>query len=145
MTTATMTWGDTPARHGDKTRPFAAVSSPAGIFTRTLHDVARRLSALHMVLVERVAGRNRSIAWATPFASGASRLAARARAWEVAAELLDTGACSSAEGASASVGLRDEALGLSAILYVESSRALEKQDRELLAQLLRYLVCAPER
>lgn len=121
---------------------------PADVLAAVCEVVAPHLRLAHAVLFKRVAGQSRAIAWSPPDAPASSRTEARDRAWTRAASFLETGAANDeALGAGMTVSLRDARLGLSAVLYVESHRALDEGDdgdRGLLEELLRRMLALPE-
>jgi hypothetical protein len=123
---------------------------PAAALAAVSEPLARHLGLTSVVLFKRAAGQSRSLAWSAPNVPAARRLAAREQAWTAAAELLDHGAplvgSLGAELASvASVAVEDIVLGLSGMMYVESTRVLDSDDRWLVEQVLRMLVGVPTR
>jgi hypothetical protein len=117
--------------------------TPSEVLTAVCEAMARPVSLTNAVLFKRLAGQSRTLAWSAPDVDAASRATAREQAWTSAAALLDGQAPAGGDAAAASVSVIDEHLGLSAMLYVESRRALDAEDRELLGELLRQMVCLP--
>jgi hypothetical protein len=123
----------------------ASTLAPAELLTVVCEAAKETLSLTHAVFFKRLAGQSRSLAWSTRGVPAASLMAAREEAWSTAAELVE-GGWAPPEGAAdaARVFVRDDDLGLSATLYVESRRPLDRRDRALLADLLRRMLGLPQ-
>jgi hypothetical protein len=121
----------------------ASTLSPVEVLTVVCEVAAKHLSLTNVVFFKRVAGQSRALAWSAPGVSSSSRMAAREQAWSSAAELVDE-RLSRAGGDDAdnvaSVIWWNDRLGLSAMLYVESRRTLDRLDRALLDDLLRRML-----
>jgi hypothetical protein len=114
---------------------------PAEVLAAVCEATADHLGLANVVWFRRVAGQSRAIVWSARGTSGASRLTARERAWTSAATLLEEGAVREDERVRvATVAIQDERLGLSGLLHAESTRDLDRHDRELVAELLRRLM-----
>jgi hypothetical protein len=120
----------------------AVASSPAAEVLAAMCEVtAGHLGLANVVWFRRVAGQSRALVWSARGASTASRLAARERAWSSAATLFEEGPVLDDEHARiVSVAIQEERLGLSALLHAESTRDLDRHDRELVEELLRRLM-----
>lgn len=115
--------------------------APAEVLTMVCEAAKKYLSLTQAVFFRRVAGQSRTLAWSAPGVSPARLLAARENAWKAAADLVETGMAPSDGGVNAArVFVHDDALGLSATLYVESRRPLAARDRALLGDLLRRML-----
>ena len=119
---------------------------PAEVLAIVCEATSAYLSLANVVFFERVAGRSRTLVWSAPYATTPSRMVAREQAWTCASRLLEgcppfAGRYDDTQLASASIV--DDRLGLSAMLYVESLRKLDVDDRALLDALLGRLVGAP--
>ena len=122
----------------------AEALTPAQVLTAVCEAAAECFSLTHAVLFKRLAGQSRTLVWSAPGVSAASRMIAREQGWTSAAELFEDGSpLSGAGGQVASATVWDERLGLSAMLYIESTRVLDVQDRRLLEDLLRTMLCLP--
>ncbi len=124
----------------------ASVSTPAPAEALAMVcEASRRFFSLtQAVFFRRVAGQSRTVAWSTPGVSAARLLAARENAWKGAADLLESGTLPSERGVNAArVFVHDDALGLSATLYVESRRPLDARDCALLGDVLRRMLGLP--
>jgi hypothetical protein len=121
----------------------AAMLEPAAMLTIVCEAAARHLRLANVVFFRRLAGQSRVLTWSAPGVSTASRMMAREQVWSSAATLVeDRFARAGGDGAGqiASASVWDEDLGLSAMLYVESLRVLDHNDRALLDQLLRRML-----
>jgi len=126
----------------------AATLEPAEVLTVVCEATATHLRLANVVFFKRLAGQSRALAWSAPGVSTASRRIAREQAWSSAARLVEErllAAGGDDDGEVASASVWDEDLGLSAMLYVESSRRLDRQDRSLVDELLRRMLCLPDR
>jgi hypothetical protein len=131
----------------------ASVLAPAEVLTAVSEEVASHLALTTMVFFKRVAGQSRTLVWAAAGVATSRRLAACEQAWTSAAELVEHGALLAEPGGRdgrhpkpprgeevATATFEDAKLGLSAMLYVESGRALDGRDRWLLAEILRRML-----
>jgi hypothetical protein len=126
----------------------AMMLQPAEVLTIVCEAAAEHLSLANVVFFKRLAGRSRFLSWSAPGASVARLLAAREQVWSSAARIVDgRPLCSEGVGSGrvASAFVSDEPLGLSAMLYVESLRELDRDDRALVADLLRRMLGIPGR
>jgi hypothetical protein len=115
--------------------------SPAEVLAAVCEATAAHLGLVNVVWFRRVAGQSRTIVWSARGTAAASRLTARERAWTAAATLFEEGAVLEEERARiVNVAIQDERLGLSALFHAESTRDLDRLDRELVAELLRRLM-----
>ena len=122
----------------------ASSLTPAEVLTAVCEAAAGYLSLGHAVLFKRLAGQSRTLVWSAPGVTAGSRMAAREQAWTSAAGLFeDVAPLAGARGQVASATVWDERLGLSAMLYIESTRVLDAQDHRLLEDLLRSMLCLP--
>jgi hypothetical protein len=115
---------------------------PAAVLAVVSEALAHHLGLTCVVLFKRAAGQSRSIAWSAADVPAARRLAAREHAWTTAAALVDHGmpVIGPSGPDVASVAVEDVELGVSGMMYVESTRALGEGDRWLLEEVLRRLL-----
>lgn len=116
--------------------------SPADMFAAVCEVMVGHMCLTSASFFKRIAGQSHTLAWSAPGVAAPTRTAAREDAWTSGSPLLD-GSSLHENDAVASAAVSDEALGLSALLYVESCRALDESDRALLEDVLRHLVCQP--
>jgi hypothetical protein len=104
--------------------------TPAEQLTAVCEAVARHLSLARALLFTRVAGRARTLAWISGGGVAAEIVAPEpSPGWESAGD----------DERVASASLRDDPLGMTAMLRVESNRRLDELDHDLLRELLRGL------
>jgi len=121
----------------------------AEVLTAVSEAAAVHLALTAVVLYKRIAGQARTLGWSAPGVSATRLLAAREQVWSRAAERVDC--CrlevatprSDADGDTALLSLEDASLGLSVLLYVESLRTLDRQDRWLLEEIVRRMLGMP--
>jgi hypothetical protein len=122
----------------------APAIQPAELLTVVCEATAGLLALTNAVFFERKDGQASALAWTSPSAPAASRIAAREAAWSRAAQLVEGAlpddANESEATASASVSTDDR--GLVAMLYIESNRALDGYDRAFLLEIVRRMACA---
>ena len=131
------------AHFSDLLEAGAATLAPAEVLTVVCEGSAKHLSLTNVVFFKRVAGQSRALAWSAPDVSTASRMAAREQAWSSAAQLVEERlllAGGDDAGQVASAVFWDDQLGLSAMLYVESLRRLDRHDRAFVDELLRQMI-----
>ena len=132
------------ARVSDVLAAGASALEPADLLTAVCEAMASHFALTNAVLFKRVAGQARTLVWSAPGVTVAGRMAAREQAWTSAAELVEDGTSLSGQRADATcASMSNERLGLSALLYIESARALDSHDRRLVADLLRRMLCLP--
>lgn len=120
--------------------------SPAEALTAACEAAERHLQLRNVVFFERLAGRSRTLTWSAPGTLTQSRMIAREQGWSAAARFVEGQRVheGSDDDRVASTSVWDERLALSAMLYVESQRPLDQNDRGLLTAILRRLLVLPE-
>jgi hypothetical protein len=116
--------------------------SPEETFSAVCETVMSYLPLISAGFFKRIAGQSRVFVWSAPGVDAPSQTAAREHVSRSAAGLL-SGDPPHVGGNTAHAVLSDEQLGLSAVLCVESTHALDSGDRALLADVLRRLLDQP--
>jgi hypothetical protein len=130
------------SRISDLFADVAPTLTAAERLTAVSETLAPHLAVATVVFFSRRAEQIRSLAWCAPSTGATEALAARERVWRLAADLVEYGArlVEPGGGKVASASIEDPGRKLSGILYVESRRTLDGQDRWLVDETLRRMV-----
>ena len=124
----------------------ALTLSPTDMFAAVCEVMVGHMGLTRASFFKRIAGHSRTLAWSAPGVAAPARTAAPEHAWTSSGAAPFDGSPLPPlheDDATASATVSDEALGLTALLYVESCRALDEGDRALLEDVLWHLVCLP--